>query len=93
MIIIDEEHRFGVEQREKLVSKAAIGVHEISMSATPIARTVTQAFYSSDVQVCELEVPSIRKPIRTTFISDRRVLYKYILTMIASGQQVYSVCP
>lgn len=93
MIIIDEEHRFGVEQREKLVSKAAIGVHEISMSATPIARTVTQAFYSSDVQVCELEVPSIRKPIRTTFLSDKMVLYKYILTMIASGQQVYSVCP
>lgn len=93
MIIIDEEHRFGVEQREKLVSKASVDVHQISMSATPIARTITQAFYSSDVKICELEVPSIRKPIKTTFIKDKRLLYKYILTMLSSGQQVYSVCP
>lgn len=93
MVITDEEHRFGVEQREKLTAKASKGVHIISMSATPIPRTLTQALYSSDVKVCELELPAIRKPVKTCIINDQQNLYRYILSMIKNNQQIYSVCP
>lgn len=93
MVITDEEHRFGVAQREKLTAKASKGVHIISMSATPIPRTLTQALYSSDIKVCELELPAVRKPVKTCIINDQQNLYRYILSMIKNNQQIYSVCP
>lgn len=97
LVVVDEQHRFGVAQRLALISKAPKGLlaHQLMMSATPIPRTLAQT-YLSDLAVSSLdEKPPGRKPIVTKLLSQkkREQLIAAIETEIQKGQQVYWVCP
>lgn len=93
--VVDEEHRFGVLQREALVERAAVGVHIITMSATPIPRSLAQAVYGNLIQLHTIRsMPSGRKPVLTGIQSDRMRLYRFVRTRVQKyHQQVYVVCP
>lgn len=97
LVVVDEQHRFGVEQRLKLIGKAdgARMAHQLMMSATPIPRTLAQT-YLSDLCVSSLdEKPPGRKEIMTKLLSQskREQLIQAIEVEIQKGQQVYWVCP
>ncbi|WP_370264408.1 ATP-dependent DNA helicase RecG [Limnobacter sp.] len=97
LVVVDEQHRFGVAQRLSLLAKASDGrlAHQLMMSATPIPRTLAQT-YLSDLAVSNLdEKPPGRKPIITKLLSHkkRNQLIAAIEHEIASGQQAYWVCP
>ena len=99
-MIVDEQHRFGVEQRGALMSKAAWGddashtVHQLVMTATPIPRTLAMTFYADlDVSIID-ELPPGRTPIETVALgSDRR---EHVVARVAAaccdGKQAYWVC-
>lgn len=92
--ITDEQHRFGVEQRNKLINKGK-RPDILVMTATPIPRTLALCMYSDlDVSIID-ELPPGRKPIGTKFYSDedRSLAYKLALEEISKGRQVYIVCP
>jgi len=96
LVVVDEQHRFGVEQRLALRKKAGGRVpHQLMMSATPIPRTLAMT-YLADLDVSTLdELPPGRRPVSTKLISDRRreeVLAR-IRDACAEGQQAYWVCP
>jgi len=93
--IIDEQHRFGVEQRSKLWHKNALPPHVLIMSATPIPRTLAMSLYGDlDVSVID-ELPPGRKPIQTLHQYDthRAKVYQFLHDQIAKGRQVYVVYP
>ncbi len=97
LAIIDEQHRFGVEQRSKLWSKGATDAppHVLVMTATPIPRTLAMTFYGDlDVSVID-EMPPGRKPIQTMLIGEgkRPQMYNFIRKEIAAGRQVFIVYP
>ncbi|KJR43399.1 ATP-dependent DNA helicase RecG [Candidatus Magnetoovum chiemensis] len=97
LVVVDEQHRFGVAQRLSLIAKASNGhlAHQLMMSATPIPRTLAQT-YLSDLAVSNLdEKPPGRKPIITKLFSQkkREQLISAIEGEIDKGQQVYWVCP
>lgn len=95
LAIIDEQHRFGVEQRSKLWKKNTLPPHILVMTATPIPRTLAMSLYGDlDVSVID-ELPPGRKPIETRhyFESKRLVVWKFIRDEIAKGRQVYIVYP
>lgn len=94
LVITDEQHRFGVAQRNKLVLKSA-NAHVLVMSATPIPRTLALMIYGDlDVSVID-EMPPGRKPVLTYAVntSYRSRLNGFIQKTIDAGQQVYVVCP
>lgn len=93
LVVIDEEHKFGVEQRSLLTAKAELGVHCITMSGTPIPRTLASALYGPSIQVYDLDVPAERKPVQTAISSNDRVIYNFIKEKVMSGNQAYIVCP
>ena len=93
--IIDEQHRFGVEQRSKLWHKNALPPHVLIMSATPIPRTLAMSLYGDlDVSVID-ELPPGRKPIQTfhQYDTHRAKVYHFLHDQIAKGRQVYVVYP
>jgi len=95
LAIIDEQHRFGVEQRSKLWKKNEIPPHVLVMTATPIPRTLAMSLYGDlDVSVID-ELPPGRKPIQTVhrFDTNRLKVWKFIKDEIASGRQIYIVYP
>ena len=95
LAVIDEQHRFGVEQRSKLWTKSEIPPHVLVMTATPIPRTLAMSLYGDlDISVID-ELPPGRKPIRTEhrFDSKRLVVWKFLKDEIAKGRQVYIVYP
>ena len=97
LAIIDEQHRFGVEQRSKLWRKASCGAppHVLVMTATPIPRTLAMTLYGDlDVSVID-ELPPGRKPIKTIHATDakRPALYRFMKDEIAKGRQVFIVYP
>lgn len=102
LIIVDEQHRFGVGQRLTLSQKGEneqgvhrIVPHQLTMSATPIPRTLALAFFSDlDVSVID-ELPPAKKPVTTKLINaDRREeLLQSVHTYCRGGQQIYWVCP
>lgn len=97
LAIIDEQHRFGVEQRARLWAKGAGGVppHVLVMTATPIPRTLAMTFYGDlDVSVID-EMPPGRKPVQTMLIGEgkRPALYNFMKKEIAAGRQVFVVYP
>jgi len=97
LAIIDEQHRFGVEQRSKLWKKGggAIPPHVLVMTATPIPRTLAMSLYGDlDISVID-ELPPGRKPIQTVhrFDSNRLKVWKFIRDEIAKGRQIYIVYP
>ena len=95
MVVIDEQHRFGVAQRAKLWNKNVSPPHVLVMTATPIPRTLAMTLYGDlDVSVID-ELPPGRKPIQTVHQFDNRrpSLYAGIRKQIAEGRQVYIVYP
>jgi ATP-dependent DNA helicase RecG len=95
LAIIDEQHRFGVEQRSKLWKKNTVPPHVLVMTATPIPRTLAMSLYGDlDISVID-ELPPGRKPIQTVhrFDSNRLKVWKFIRDEIALGRQIYIVYP
>lgn len=93
LAVIDEEHKYGVEQRDQLTGRAKNGTHIISMSATPIPRTMAEAIYGTDKEIFDLELPENRKPVRTQIFDNDNGIYKFIYKKHQEGQQSYVVCP
>ncbi|KDN56486.1 ATP-dependent DNA helicase RecG [Flavobacterium seoulense] len=95
LAIIDEQHRFGVEQRSKLWKKNNVPPHILVMTATPIPRTLAMSLYGDlDISVID-ELPPGRKPIQTVhrYDSNRLKIWKFIRDEIAIGRQIYIVYP
>jgi ATP-dependent DNA helicase RecG len=95
LAVIDEQHRFGVEQRSKLWKKNEIPPHVLVMTATPIPRTLAMSLYGDlDISVID-ELPPGRKPIQTVhrFDSNRLKVWKFLKDEIALGRQIYIVYP
>ena len=98
LVVIDEQHRFGVDQRLALRSKGAQGKlhpHQLMMSATPIPRTLAMSFFADlDVSVID-ELPPGRSPIVTKLISDarREQVSERVRAACSEGAQAYWVCP
>ena len=95
MVVVDEQHRFGVAQRAKLWNKSANPPHVLVMTATPIPRTLAMTLYGDlDVSVID-ELPPGRKPVVTQHVFDRSMpsLYDGIRNQIRQGRQVYIVFP
>ena len=95
LVVIDEQHRFGVEQRAKLWRKNVIPPHILVMTATPIPRTLAMTLYGDlDVSVID-ELPVGRKPIETLHLyeSQRLRMFGFMKQEIAKGRQVYIVYP
>ena len=95
LVVIDEQHRFGVAQRAKLWTKSGQPPHVLVMTATPIPRTLAMTLYGDlDVSVID-ELPPGRKPVVTLhqFDNRRESLYRSMRKQIAQGRQVYIVYP
>ena len=97
LAVIDEQHRFGVEQRSRLWAKGRDGIppHVLVMTATPIPRTLAMTLYGDlDVSVID-EMPPGRKPVKTILIGEGKkpVLYNFMKNQIAKGRQVFIVYP
>ncbi len=94
LIITDEQHRFGVKQREKFLEKGT-GAHFLVMSATPIPRTLALVVYGDlDISVVD-ERPKGRKEIKTCWVSSKKRdrVFSFVKKQIAKGNQIYFVCP
>ncbi|HWB66962.1 MAG TPA: ATP-dependent DNA helicase RecG [Mycobacteriales bacterium] len=99
LVVVDEQHRFGVEQRSALRDKASTPPHVLVMTATPIPRTVAMTVYG-DLETSTLrELPGGRKPIATTVVPVRDQpawvdrVWERAREEVSSGRQVYVVCP
>lgn len=95
LVIIDEQHRFGVEQRKKLMSKAGHMPHLLSLTATPIPRSLALTLYGElDISIIDTK-PAGRKPIITEVTSpnSRKQLYARITKELERGRQMFVVCP
>src|SRR5581483_2864279 len=106
LAVIDEQHRFGVRQRERLIEgrhrgsaasqEAGEAVHTLHMTATPIPRTLSLARYG-DVDTSTLhELPSGRRPVRTSIVggdAERAAAYEHLRAELAKGRQAFVVCP
>lgn len=94
LVITDEQHRFGVKQRETLFLKGA-QPHVLVMSATPIPRTLAIILYGDlDISVID-EVPAKRLPVKSCVVgkNSRKTSYEFLKKEIAMGHQVYVICP
>jgi ATP-dependent DNA helicase RecG len=94
-VIIDEQHRFGTNQRKKLAKKDARLPHLLSMTATPIPRTLALTIYGDlDITLLE-EMPAGRKPVKTTLVgpSQSKKMYDHVRSELESGRQAYVICP
>jgi ATP-dependent DNA helicase RecG len=95
LVVIDEQHRFGVAQRAKMRQKSDLSPHVLVMTATPIPRTLAMTFYGDlDVSIID-ELPPGRKPIQTIhrFETHRPQLYQFMREQIGLGRQIYIVYP
>ena len=93
-VVIDEQHRFGVEQRQKLLSKSGVLPHLLAMTATPIPRSLALTVYGElDISVLN-ESPAGRLPIKTQIISpvSAAKVYAAVDSEIAAGRQAYVIC-
>lgn len=94
-VIIDEQHRFGTNQRKKLAKKDARMPHLLSMTATPIPRTLALTIYGDlDISLLD-EMPAGRKPVQTTIVGpgQSEAMYKHVTAELATGRQAYVICP
>lgn len=98
LAVIDEQHRFGVEQRESLNSKGSTAPHLLVMTATPIPRTAAMTWFG-DLDISALtELPGGRKPIRTFVVPEDNAslmgeMFALIRKRIDAGERAYVVCP
>lgn len=94
-VIIDEQHRFGTNQRKQLAKKDARIPHLLSMTATPIPRTLALTIYG-DLDITLLDqMPAGRKPIKTTIVGpgQQADMYDHVRSELATGRQAYVICP
>lgn len=94
-VIIDEQHRFGTNQRKKLAKKDARLPHLLSMTATPIPRTLALTIYGDlDITLLE-EMPAGRKPVKTTVVGPGQTkdMYDHVRSELEAGRQAYVICP
>ncbi len=95
LVVIDEQHKFGVAQRASLLTKSKLLPHIMILTATPIPRTLAMTFYGDlDVSIID-EMPPGRKSIKTIhkFDKDKESIFSFLLEKIKLGQQVYIVYP
>lgn len=95
LVIEDEEHKYGVLQRKALSDKAAAGTHTITMSATPIPRSLAQTIYGDNVQLYSvITKPPGRQPVKTGILKDTNTILNLIYREVKQkGHQAYVVCP
>lgn len=94
LVITDEQHRFGVKQREALINKGG-NPHVLVMSATPIPRTLAIILYGDlDISIVD-ELPASRLPIKNCVVDTNYYpsAYKFISKQVAQGRQAYVICP
>lgn len=88
--IIDEEHRFGVVQRDSL----SRNIHNITMSATPIPRSLAMTIYGDNIDIYNItEMPKGRLPVKTQLLNNDSMGYNFMLQEVRNGRQCYVVCP
>ncbi|WP_028950068.1 ATP-dependent DNA helicase RecG [Sulfurihydrogenibium subterraneum] len=95
LVVVDEQHRFGVEQRKSLIERSEKKPHVMVMTATPIPRTLALAYYG-DLDISKLdELPKGRKPVKTVILFERErdKLYSVIKQELEKGRQVFVVYP
>lgn len=95
LVIVDEQHRFGVEQRKKLMAKAGHMPHVLSLTATPIPRSLALTLYGElDISVLKTK-PDGRKAVQTRLVSHgkRGSLYDSVKKQLSDGRQAFVVCP
>jgi ATP-dependent DNA helicase RecG len=95
LAMVDEQHRFGVGQRSKLLKKESRLPHFLSMSATPIPRTLALSIYADlDVSIID-QMPKGRKAIETQIAkpSERNTIYEFVRTRLLAGDQAFVICP
>lgn len=94
LTIVDEEHRFGVVQRDLMNEKSKTGIHSITMSATPIPRSLALTIYGSGIKIYNInQMPMGRKPVKTILSDDKFESYRMMKQEIDKGRQCYVVCP
>ena len=94
LVITDEEHKFGVEQREELLRRTSAGVHYVTMSATPIPRSLAGVVYGEATQACPIRsMPAGRKPVQTAVSANMAACFKFLHRELDAGRQAYAVCP
>lgn len=94
LLVVDEQHRFGVAQRARLAAKG-YAPDMLVMSATPIPRTLAMTLFGDlDISVVD-ELPAGRRPIKTRYVAQekRREMYRYLAAQVQEGVQSYVVCP
>lgn len=93
LIVIDEEQRFGVEKREKMREKAMYNPAYVSMSATPIPRTLASVIYGKNVDLFTIQsMPSGRKPVTTLYMKNKAIP-RILIQELLAGRQAYVICP
>lgn len=94
MVLIDEEHRFGVNQRMALLKEAENGVNTLLMSATPMPRTLAGTIHGTNTDIYDIKtMPSNRIPIQTAINGSDKVILQFIKSQLEIGRQAYVVCP
>lgn len=95
LVIIDEQHRFGVQQRKKLQPKTKLIAHFLSMTATPIPRTLAMSVYGDLDPTIIDELPKGRKKVETKIVApeERKKAYAFIAKEVKKGRQVFVICP
>lgn len=94
LTIVDEEHKFGVEQKIRLEAFDIAGAHHLSMTATPIPRSIARAIYGTDTRVLSIHsMPAGRKPVITKQYKDADQIWAKIYEEAQLGHQSYVVCP
>lgn len=93
MVVEDEEHKFGVLQREALVKSGQNGIHTVTMSATPIPRSLAMTIYSRNTSIFTIdELPANRLPVKTVIRNDDASVFRGLHMELNHGRQAYVVC-
>jgi ATP-dependent DNA helicase RecG len=94
LAVIDEEHKFGVIQRDSIIEKSKNGIHIINMSATPIPRSLTNVIVTDSIDIYRvMTMPKGRKQVKTTVYNDKDGIHRFEYFEIQKGHQIYVVCP
>lgn len=94
LTIVDEEHKFGVVQREALAQKGKKGIHTLLMSATPIPRTMAKTIYNKSMELYSIHsMPNGRKRVLNTVTNNFPATFRFMKKELQKGHQAYVVCP